>query len=167
MGNINLEIKNEIVHIYIDGANLYERTKENKTPINFNNLYKYLKIKQKANEIYYFVGYEKKNQDIYDLLIKIGFKIIFRESSGRGEYFKGNCDSEMVLTICRDLFKNNIDKYILMTSDGDFSCVVRELQDNNKECILISPTFVNKTSKLLRKVAKRLIYLEQIYHFLK
>lgn len=51
---------------------------------------------------------------------------------------------------------NKYDKAVVITSDGDFYCLVNYLYDNNKLEIVISPN-KRKCSILLRKSAKEKI----------
>lgn len=89
-------------------------------------LFDYLKFQQKCSKVYYFIGYIKDNEHIYENLRKSGFEIIFKETTKEYDNsIKGNIDAEMILQICIEIQK--YEKAILLTSDGDFACVVRYL----------------------------------------
>ena len=73
---------------------------------------------------------------------------------------KGNCDADLVLHAI--LEKNNYDKAIIVTSDGDFYSLVRHLYENNKLQMVLSP-YIETCSKLLKKEAKEKInYMDNL-----
>jgi len=60
------------------------------------------------------------------------FKPILKTPEGR---VKGNCDAELVLQVMIDL--DSYEKAVLVSSDGDFYCLVNYLREKNKlECVL-------------------------------
>jgi len=60
------------------------------------------------------------------------FKPILKTPDGK---VKGNCDAELVLQAMIDL--NNYEKVVIVSSDGDFYCLVNYLREKNKlECVL-------------------------------
>ena len=159
--------ENNKTNIYIDGSNLYLRSKANGLDIDYKKLYIYIQKKHLTDNIFYFLGFSEDNKNLYKELESYNYKLIFRESVRSDKYIKGNCDSEMVLYICRDLYKNNIDEFVLITSDGDFACVVNELIKENRYCKIISPTTPKYTSKLLRKATTNITYIQDIYNHIK
>lgn len=60
---------------------------------------------------------------------------------------KGNVDAELVLHSAAIEY-NNYDKAVIVTSDGDFACLMRYLEKNNKLKKIIAPTA--RYSKLLK-----------------
>ncbi len=153
--------------IYIDGANLHMRTKNDGLDIDLEKFYIYLKNKYRPAIIYYFLGFTKENEGLHEYLKRCGFTLVFRESVNTGKYMKGNCDSEMVMYICRDLYKNKNQEFVIITSDGDFACVVKEVINENMKCKIISPTVPDATSKLLRKSGGEMTYIKDIYQLIK
>jgi uncharacterized LabA/DUF88 family protein len=76
------------------------------------------------------------NSTLYTSLQSDGFVIIFKPilkiADGK---IKGNCDAELVLQAMIDL--NNYEKAVIVSSDGDFYCLVNYLRENKKlECVL-------------------------------
>jgi len=55
------------------------------------------------------------------------------------------------------LEKENYNKAIIVTSDGDFYSLVKHLYENNKLMLVLSP-YVKTCSKLLKREAKEKIY---------
>ena len=90
------------------------------------------------------------------MLQKAGYILIFKPIILDGEgKAKGNCDADLVLHTI--LEKDNYDKAVIVTSDGDFYSLVRYLYENKKLLFVLSP-YVKTCSKLLRKEAKERIY---------
>ena len=52
---------------------------------------------------------------------------------------KGNVDAELVLQAAA-IEHENYNKAVIITSDGDFACLMRFLNDNNKLAKIITPT---------------------------
>jgi len=63
---------------------------------------------------------------------------------------KGNCDAELVLEAMKNI--PNYNKAVIVTSDGDFGCLVEYLLTINKLERVVSPC-LNMCSHLLRKAA--------------
>ena len=72
---------------------------------------------------------------------------------------KGNVDAELVLYSSAIEF-NNYNKAIIVSSDGDFACLLRYLIDNGKLARVITPTL--RYSKLLKPYNKLILPLEII-----
>jgi len=58
---------------------------------------------------------------------------------------KGNVDAELVLNAAAIEY-NNYDKAVIVTSDGDFACLMNYLEEKGKLAKIITPT--EKYSKL-------------------
>jgi len=67
---------------------------------------------------------------------------------------KGNVDAELVLQVMIDWEKYN--QAVIVSSDGDFYCLVNYLYEKNKLKRVISPNY-KKCSALLKKAAKEKI----------
>jgi uncharacterized LabA/DUF88 family protein len=67
---------------------------------------------------------------------------------------KGNIDAELVLNSMIEY--KNYDKAIIVTGDGDFYCLIKYLEENNKLKRLLIPN-AEKYSKLLKKPAAKKI----------
>ena len=67
---------------------------------------------------------------------------------------KGNVDADLVLQTMLDY--NNYNKAVIVTSDGDFYCLINYLYAQTRLRIVISPN-IEKCSVLLKKAAKELI----------
>ena len=72
---------------------------------------------------------------------------------------KGNVDAELVLHAAAVEY-NNYNRAIIVTSDGDFACLMRYLNDKNKLKKIITPT--EKFSKLLKPFVGNILPLRTI-----
>lgn len=146
-------------YAFIDGQNLYLGVKSIGWTLDYKRLRKYLKEKYNINKAFVFLGYLEKEEQLYTYLRDCGFELIFKEvaKDGQGEP-KGNVDVD--LTLHTVLKKEEYDKAVLVTSDGDFAPLVEHLLLINKLERVLSPKH-ELCSWLLRKYAKHKIdYLD-------
>jgi len=54
---------------------------------------------------------------------------------------------------------NSYDQAVIVSSDGDFACLAKHLQENNKLSIVLAPHPAS-TSILLKRATNRISYLE-------
>ena len=92
------------------------------------------------------------NQDLYDELENAGFILVYKPTVGSmengKEIVKGNVDAELVLHASAIEY-NNYDQAIIITGDGDFSCLIEFLDTRGKLLNLLVPR--DRFSKLLGK----------------
>jgi uncharacterized LabA/DUF88 family protein len=109
------------------------------------------------------VGYVPQYQRLYSFLESAGYTMKYKEvpNTKRGET-KGNIDAELVLQAMIDI--NQYDRAVLISSDGDFACLVSHWRDKGKlECVLAP--YKNGCSHLLKKAAReRLYFVEDLRH---
>jgi len=125
-------------YAFIDGQNLYMNTAKkiiNPWKIDLIRLRIYLKEKYKISKAYYFLGYvQEKNQELYEEIQNAGFVLIFREHNPAmlGKK-KGNVDSDIIFHIMKRLYKKeDFEKIILVSGDGDYKLLVDFLMEENK-----------------------------------
>jgi uncharacterized LabA/DUF88 family protein len=157
---------------FIDGQNLYIGTKLEEVPwnINLNRFRKYLFKKYKVKFAYYYLGFAvKERRCLYEEIQSAGFILVFKSHNlfMNGQK-KGNVDSDIIFNIIKKLYKKeNFNKIILVSGDGDFKMLVNFLIEENKfEKIL----FPNKkyASSLYKKLAtKHFDYLINIKNIIK
>ena len=117
------ELKN---YAFIDGNNLHLGTKQLGWEVDYNKFRIFLKEKYGVKKAYYFIGYMSENADIYNRLQSCGFVLIFKETFRQKDgVVKGNCDAELVLQAMIDY--NAYEKAIIVSGDGDFSCLAKYL----------------------------------------
>lgn len=142
-------------YAFIDVQNLSLSLRECGWRLDWRKFYIYLKERCSVKCAYLFLGYLESNEWFYQMLEKIGYRIIFKEvSSVKGE-IKGNIDAELVLQAMIDF--RNYDKAVIVTNDGDFACLVGHLYENRKLRNIISPNFA-KCSAYLKKSARGRVY---------
>jgi len=121
----------------------------------------YLKDKYNVSVAYLFIGYIPENQDLYSKLQKDGYVLIFKPTlpNENGD-IKGNVDADLVLQAMIDYKKYN--QAIIVTSDGDFYCLIKHLYKNKKLKMVLSPR-VDKCSILLKKSAReKIVYMANL-----
>jgi len=150
-------------YIYIDGNNLYRGVKNSNWKIDFFRFRKWLSDKYGITRAYYFIGLIPKEKDLYEMLQKAGFTLMFKEVvydvDGKA---KGNCDADLVLQATRDVYENSCDKLALVTSDGDYAGLVKFLQEKDKFKIVLSPSIQSKCSILLKRTNAPITYLNDV-----
>jgi uncharacterized LabA/DUF88 family protein len=123
---------------FIDGQNLYMGTTECGSAswhVDLHKFRRYLKEKYDVSHAYYFLGYTQEiNQELYELIQRSGFVLIFRQHNATmiGKK-KGNVDSDIIFTIMKKIYKKEgFNKIILVSGDGDYKLLVDFLIEENK-----------------------------------
>lgn len=145
---------------YIDGTNLYKGLQELNKTLDYKRFRIWLLQKYRIKTAYIFIGYIQKQKPLYEYLKKSGFILIFKESVIQDGIIKGNADSEMVLKSVRDVFEEDISNVILVSGDGDFSCLVDFLIEKQVFKTILIPNR-KYCSYLLRKKKCSLTYLDK------
>src|SRR3989344_5382310 len=147
----------EKVYAYVDGNNLNLGIKILGWKLDFKKFRVYLKEKYNVLVAYIFIGYVPTNQDLYSSLQKAGFVLIFKPTlPDKDGEVKGNIDVDLVLQVMIDYKDNNLDKALIVTSDGDFYSLVKYLYEQRRLLFVMSP-YVKTCSALLKKSAKEKI----------
>jgi uncharacterized LabA/DUF88 family protein len=117
--------------------------------------------------MYIFIGYVPGNEERYRKFQERGYTLIFKPTlpDGNGK-IKGNCDAELVLQAVRDHYEDNFEKMIIVSSDGDFGCLVQFLQDANRLELVLSPRSRNKCSSLIRRLSPKMTFLPEVRHLI-
>lgn len=148
---------------FIDGQNLYLGTlKGHSFKIDYNKFRKYLSDKYHVSRAYIFLGYLNGMEPLYKSLQEVGYivihKPILKKSENGNNTIKGNIDTDLVMHCMVEL--PNFEKAVIITSDGDFLCLLDFLHNKSKLKKLIIPNS-NRYSALLRKHAE---YMAMISH---
>jgi len=149
------------VYAFIDGQNLNLGVQELGWHLDFKKFRVYLREKYRVEKAYYFIGYLEANRNLYKFLQEAGYVLVFkpivRDSDGKT---KGNVDADLVLQAMIDFSEYN--KAVIVTSDGDFYCLVNYLYEKRKLSVVLSPNR-EKCSALLKKTAKeRLFFMNDL-----
>ena len=88
--------------------------------------------------------------------VPISFDPISFDGDGKP---KGNCDADLVLQVARDTYENKFDTTVIISSDGDYSSLVKFLMERKKLKIILSPHTKNLCSILLKRTNAPIAYL--------
>ncbi len=121
----------------------------------------YLREKYGVARAYYFIGYLEENRNLYKSLQEAGYILVFKpivkDSDGR---VKGNVDADLVLQAMIDF--PEYERAAVVTSDGDFYCLVKYLYEKGKLLLVMSP-YVKTCSVLLKKEAREtLVFMDNL-----
>jgi uncharacterized LabA/DUF88 family protein len=148
-------------YAFIDSQNLNLGVNKLNWKLDFRKFRIYLKEKYKVSSAYLFIGFLPENQDLYASLQKAGYILIFKPVLFNGERQpKGNVDADLVLQTMIEF--SNYDQAIIISSDGDFYCLVKYLYEQKKLARVISPD-VKNCSKLLKKTAReKIVFMDNL-----
>ena len=148
--------------IYIDGNNLHRGVLDLGWRMDYKRFGSYLRFKYSADKIYIFLGFIATNAHLYQDLQEWGYTVILKPTvpDGTGRV-KGNCDAELVLQATSDFYERTFDSSIIVSSDGDFACLVNFLKDKGKRVQIFSPNR-KSCSILLKRTGVSITYLEEL-----
>jgi uncharacterized LabA/DUF88 family protein len=164
---------NENNYAFIDAQNLHLGVSKNVInkhgkmlfegwELDMQRFFVFLTNKYKVKKAILFMGYIPAYKEMYEYFKKIGYDIIFKptvlDNNGKA---KGNCDAELVLHAAAIEYQN-YDKAIIVTGDGDFTCLINYLHENQKLQRLLAPN-VFTCSSLIKTNKKLARFLEYIH----
>lgn len=151
---------------YVDGSNLHKGVNDLGWQLDYARFRVWLKEKYSITRAYIFIGLVPKYKDLYTKLQEDGFTLVFKETTyDEDGNVKGNCDADLVLKAVVDYFERKFNKAVLVSSDGDYACLVKFFQEKKVFYSLVSPS--RKCSFLLRKLNIPLVYLDTQKNILK
>lgn len=158
------EIKSEkkLVNIaYIDAANLDKALKD--PTINWVMDYKRFRVwlsdKYQVERAYIFIGLIPKYKALYLHLQECGFELAFKDVLYQNGRPKGNCDSDLLMKACNDLYEGDLNKAVIVASDGDYAPLVKTLLQKNRLEVVLSPALPDKCSVLLKRTNAPIAYI--------
>ena len=135
-------------YAFIDGQNLNLAIRGLGWRLDFKRFRTYLRDKYNVTVAYYFIGLVQENTELYRSLQEDGYTLVFKPTLETKEgVIKGNCDAELVLQAMIDYEK--YEQAIIVTGDGDFTCLVNYLRDKQKLATVLVPN-KDKYSRLER-----------------
>ena len=140
---------------FIDGQNLTLSTtlSDDSWKIDLYRFRRYLRERYNVTKAYYFIGCLDENlQDLYDMIQEAGFVLVFRAHGGSlVSHKKGNVDTDVVFTIMKNFHEyTDVDKFFLISGDGDYYKTVKYLLDQGKLGKVLFPAR-RKASSLYRQ----------------
>ncbi|MDA2922711.1 NYN domain-containing protein [Patescibacteria group bacterium AH-259-L07] len=145
---------------YIDGANLYRGIAGFGWELDYARFRIWLSEKYGVKHAYIFIGLIPRYKELYKYLQECGFTLIFKEViyGGDGKP-KGNCDADLVLQAVSDAYENKFNKAVIVSSDGDYSSLVKFLKERSKLKTVLSPHNKDFCSILLKRTNVPIAYL--------
>ncbi len=145
---------------YVDGANLHNAIRQYDWSFDYARFRVWLREKYGADKAYLFLGLIPRNGHIYSRLQEAGFILEFKEVTyGGGGIVEGNCDADMIVRVMRDTYEHPNDQTVIITSDGDFTSLVKFLIEKKRIRCIVSPSPSNKCSILLKRTGVPISYL--------
>ena len=118
-------------YAFIDGNNLHLSVINIGWKLDYRKFRQYLADKYDVVKAYYFIGKVPEMEQLYSNLQNYGFDLKFKPPiKDKDGNYKGNIDPELVLQAMIDF--NKYDGAVIVTSDGDFSCLVEYLNSTGK-----------------------------------
>lgn len=148
-------------YAFIDHQNINLGVRNLGWKVNWKRLRILLAERYGVTQAYQFIGFVPSNQALYNSLQEAGYILVFKPISWDGESGKpkGNVDADLVLQAMVDV--DDYERAVVMSSDGDFWCLINYLKERGKLGAVISPKR-EFCSKLLRKAAQgNIAYLDE------
>ena len=156
-----------ITNVYIDGNNIHEGILYLGWRLSYKRFASFLRFKYGAHKIYIFLGLIPANTKLYQDLQEWGYTIVFKPivPDGNGKV-KGNCDAELVLQAVSDFYERKCDSAVLVSSDGDFACLVNFIKEKGTSVSILCPE-PKSCSILLKRTGVSITYLDELRDKLK
>lgn len=135
-------------YAFIDSQNLNLGVRSLGWSLDWQRFRVYLKDKYKVTKAFVFIGYLTGNHALYTNFQKWNYIVIFKPTLELNGVRKGNCDAELVLHCMIE--RDNFDKAVIVSGDGDFHCLIEYLERVGKLLKIGIPNR-NRYSSLLRK----------------
>ena len=137
--------KTQVNYAFIDGNNLHLTMVYLGWALDYKRFRVYLSEHYGVAKAYYFIGYVPENTDLYVSLQSYGYVLVHKPTLRlKDGKIKGNCDA------------------VLVTSDGDFYCLVHYLQRMGKLQCVLAPCREG-CSHLLKKAAQsRIAFVDDL-----
>lgn len=149
-------------YAFIDSQNLNLGIKSLGWDLDFKKFRLYLKNKYHVEKAYLFIGHVSGNERLYLNLQQYGYIVVFKPTLEFREKnkikIKGNVDSELVLHAVIE--KDNYNRAIIVSGDGDFYCLAEYLISIGKLERILVPN--SRYSSLLRKFGEYISEIERL-----
>lgn len=144
---------------FIDGQNVHLGFRELGWKLDEHRFRVYLAEHYNVERAYYFIGFVPENQGLYSALQQRGYTLVFKPVTYRSGKPKGNVDAELVLQAMIDY--TNYERAVIVTSDGDFACLVTYLHEQGKLERVLCPNRRGCSVLLKRAAREKIDFLEE------
>jgi uncharacterized LabA/DUF88 family protein len=153
--------KPKVNYAFIDGNNLHLSVINIGWKLDYKKFRQYLADKYNVTKAYYFIGKVPGMGQLYSNLQKYGFTLIFKPPirDKHGNY-KGNVDAELVLQVMKEIHVYN--GAVIVTSDGDFSCLVEYLNSVGKLERLLAASRGGCSQYLRKAAGSKVDYMDNL-----
>lgn len=115
---------------------------------------------------YIFIGLIPKYKNLYVHLQACGFAIAFKDVLYQNGIPKGNCDSDLLMKACADLYEGRLNKCVIVASDGDYAPLIKVLLEKSALQVILSPAVTGKSSILLKRTGAPIAYINDQWSLL-
>ena len=144
---------------FIDGNNVTMALRDLGWKLDHRRFRVYLQEHYHVDTAYYFIGLIPNNNALYKRLQAAGFILIFKPTIPDGDgRIKGNIDAELVLQAMIDLEAYH--QAVIVSGDGDFSCLVRHLEEIGKLRTVLVPNGKRYSGLLKQSARSRLASID-------
>lgn len=162
-------------YAFIDGANLHLTYEHLDWGLDYEKLRTYLHKKLNVTTAHYFLGKTSENSALYENLESYGYNLKFKNPSRYKveeedcpychkviapelDKNKADCDSFLTLEVISN--SSLYDKAVLITSDGDYDELVRELVRKDKLKLVFAPCRKGCSGLLVSAARGRISYID-------
>ena len=150
-------------YAFIDCQNLWYNLDKD-WQLDWNKFFEFLKNKHSVTRGYVFIGFVPGFQKMYQQLQEAGFILIFKPIQETSKGIKCNVDTEMVLQTMIQL--PNYDKAVIVSGDGDFTCLVDHLSAIKKLEAIMIPGQKSYSHSLEKAGKDRVIFISKLKNIL-
>lgn len=145
---------------YIDAIKLDKSLRVRlKWRLDYKRFRVWLKEKYNVYCAYVFIGLIPKHKDIYTHLQGCGFELVFKDVIYAEGVAKGNCDSDLLMKASSDFYEGDLNKAVIVTSDGDYAPLIKLLFGRGRLETILSPSTSDKCSILLKRTGAPIAYI--------
>ncbi len=147
-------------YAFIDSQNLHLGVQDLGWKLDYKEFRRHLEEKYAVGKAYLFIGFLPENQNLYRMLQEFGYVLVFKPvlPPKQGDKPKGNVDADLVLQAMIEY--PNYKKAVIVTSDGDFYCLVNYLKKQGKLERVLSAGRRKCSVLLKRAAADKIAFLE-------
>ena len=147
---------------FIDGNNLHRSALDIGWKLDTRKFRIHLEETYEVSKAYYCIGFMPSNQGLYNRLKNEGYELIFKQVQMVNGKPKGNIDAELVLK-CMTQYRV-YKQAVIVTSDGDFACLVEYLIQKGKLRKVVASKRENCSELLEKASGSYITYVDDLRH---